>query len=97
FHRLIGAGLEQVIEFFLVHDAADDDDFDMLKRRILPDRLADDITVNIRKHVIENDQIGIEFLGEHASVIAAAGGFHFKSAVAVQDIHKQLHDLGIVV
>src|SRR3954470_23483374 len=41
-YNLIRAGLEQVVDLFLIHNTRDDDDFHVLESRILPDRLADD-------------------------------------------------------
>ena len=95
--EIIGAGLEQIVDFVLVDDTGDDNDLHVLEAGIFADGLANDVTVDVGEHVIEDDQVGQEFLGEDSGVVAGAGGLDLKPAVAFQDIDEEFDDLGIVI
>jgi hypothetical protein len=96
-HELVGAALEQVVDLVLVHHARHDDDLRVLERRVLADRLADHVAVDVRQHVVQDDQVGHELLRDHAGVVAAAGGLDLKSAIPLQHVHKQLHNFRVIV
>ena len=97
FDEVVGAGAEEFVDFFLVDDARDDDDFHVFELGVVADGLADDVAVDVGEHVVEDHEVGGEFLGEHAGVVAGGGGFDVEAAVAVEDVDEEFDDFGVVV
>src|SRR5205085_7059083 len=87
----------QVVDLILIDHAADDDDLRVLELRLLADRLTDDVAVDVGEHVVEDDQVGAELLREHAGVVTGIGRLYLKSAIPFQHVHKQFHNLRIVI
>src|SRR5438552_525885 len=59
-NELIRASLQQVVDLILVHDAGHDDDLRMLERRVLANGSAHHVAVNVRQHVVQDDQVRLE-------------------------------------
>src|SRR5690606_35246217 len=76
--------------------AADDDDFGVLQRRAGADALADDVAVDIREHVVEEEDVGAEALGEHAGLVAGAGGLDLEAAIADEHVADEGED-GVII
>ncbi len=59
--------------------------------------MADDVAVDVGEHIVEDHEVGGEFLGEDAGVVAGGGGFDFEAAIAVEDVDEEFDDFGVVV
>src|SRR5690606_6238144 len=93
----VGAGGDQLVDLGLVDDAGDDEDAGLLLVAAFAEAPADSGAVDVGEHVVEQDEVRAEALGEHARVVAGGGGADLEASVAREEVVQQLEDLGVVV
>ena len=66
-------------------------------RLVAADPLADFLAVDVRKHDVQHDQVGMIFLDHHAGVEAVVDAADLETPVALQHVGDQLDQLLVVV
>src|SRR5208337_2255925 len=94
--EIVGPRLAEILNFVLLDHSRDADDLDVRHRRIAPNQLANRLPVDVRQHHIENDQVGMVLLGEHAGAEAVVDGLVLEPRIRRKYFRDQI-DHGLVV
>ena len=95
--EIIGTGQLQFLNPVFFDHAADAENADVFQALVIANSMADFAAVDVRKHHVQDDQVGAVFLDHHTGVEAGGGHAHFKAAVLLEDFRHQLDELDVVI
>ncbi len=95
--KIVGTRGLQVVDLVFLDHPRDADDLDVGHRRIAADQLADRLSVDVRQHHIQDDQVGVVLLRLHPRTEAVVDDAGLEPGVAGEDLRDQVHDRLIVV
>ncbi len=95
--EVVRTGIAQLLNLVVFDHARDADDPHIVHRLVAAHEPADFDAVDIGQHHVEHDQIGPEFLDQHAGAEAVVDAADLEAAVALQLIDDQFDQIFIVV
>src|SRR5271157_833461 len=94
--EIVGARLAEILDLVLLDHSRNADDLDVRHRGIAANQFANRLPVDVRQHHIENDQVGMVLLGEHAGPEAVVDGLLLEPRIRGQYFRDQV-DHGLII
>lgn len=95
--EVVGSGSTEILDFVLFDHTADADDANIIEGVIAADSLANFLTVDIREHDIENDDVRVIFPNHHTGVESVIGSADFEATIGFEGIGDEFDEFGIVI
>ena len=87
----------QFLDSILFHHAGDAQNPDIVQIGVGPDDVTDVLSVNIRQHDVEDDQVWMVLFNHHSGPKAVVYGADFEPTIPFQNVADEFNELFIVI
>jgi len=95
--KVVCSGSLQLLDSILFHHTGDTQDPDIIQIGVGADDVTDVLSIDIRKHDVEDDEVRVVLFDHHPGAEAVIDGPDFKPAITFEDVADEFDQFFIVI